>query len=347
MRIAVYTIAKNESENLREWYDSCRDADCVLLCDTGSEDHTVLIAEALKIPVVRFTDPFSFDKAKNFALQQLPEDIDLCISLDCDERLMPNWRALIESSNIQPDATCLVTVIEEHKEAALTVGRIHGRNGFQWRNPIHEYIAHESGQTQSLPEFGIYHKQDQNKNRNYLPQILEAIKIDPENWRLMYNLAMDLAIEHDRPEDAVLWLRRALDIVGLDDVEFVTHLYRLLGEFDVDHAAYWLHKACELAPFIRENWFALSGFYYERDWEWCLYASKKAINIAKPTKSYLDGFAWGAEPYRRAAESAFHLGDMSECSRYYTLAIYTEPDNQALREAKNERTKDQVHSSET
>lgn len=332
-KIAVYTIAKNESENIRDWFNSCSEADFILLCDTGSEDHTISVAEAFKINVVSFPDSaFAFDKAKNFALSKIPEDIDFCISLDCDETLMPGWRTVIESANLDKNAVCLTTIINSD-DTALTVGRIHGRHGFEWKNPIHEYVEHTSKKTQSLPAFAIYHKQ-KNKDRDYLPKIFEALESDPDNFRLMYNLAMDLALEHEQKEESILWLRRLLKIVDENDVEFISHIYRLLGEFDSEYSAYWLHKACEIAPFIRENWFEMSGHYFEKDWEWCLYASKKAINIAKPTKNYIDNFAWGAEPYVRAAISSVELGDIKEGLRYYTLALYTEPENAELKKAK-------------
>lgn len=320
MNIAVYTIAKNESQHLEKWFASCSGADTHVLCDTGSDDNTVEVAKSLGITVVKFTDEFSFDRAKNFALAAVPETTQFCISLDCDETLMEGWREVLESANLSKDAVCTVTIINTEDEDALTVGRIHGRHGFEWKNPIHEYLAHESGKTQSLPEFAIYHSQDKTKSRDYTPRLLEEIKKDPDNWRLMYSLAMDLAIEHNRPEEAVYWFRKVLEYSDQHSIDFVCYIHRLLGEFDPDNARYWLHTACDMAPFIRENWFELSGYYYEKDWEWCLYASRKAINIAKPTKSYIDGLAWGDEPYRRAADSALHLGIKKEAERYQSLA---------------------------
>lgn len=36
MKIAVYTIAKNEKQFVEEWYNSAKDADYLLIADTGS-----------------------------------------------------------------------------------------------------------------------------------------------------------------------------------------------------------------------------------------------------------------------------------------------------------------------
>ncbi len=47
MRIAVYTIALNEEKHVKRWYESAKDADYLLIADTGSTDKTVEIAESL------------------------------------------------------------------------------------------------------------------------------------------------------------------------------------------------------------------------------------------------------------------------------------------------------------
>ena len=41
MKIAVYTICKNESAFVDRWVDSMSEADGIFVLDTGSEDDTV------------------------------------------------------------------------------------------------------------------------------------------------------------------------------------------------------------------------------------------------------------------------------------------------------------------
>ena len=41
MKIAVYTICKNESAFVNRWVDSMSEADGIYVLDTGSEDDTV------------------------------------------------------------------------------------------------------------------------------------------------------------------------------------------------------------------------------------------------------------------------------------------------------------------
>ena len=52
MKIAVYTIAKNEQQFVERWQQSACDADSLHILDTGSTDQTVTAARDLGIDVV-------------------------------------------------------------------------------------------------------------------------------------------------------------------------------------------------------------------------------------------------------------------------------------------------------
>ena len=49
MKIAVYTIALNEEKFVERWYESAKDADYLMIADTGSTDKTKRIAKKLGI----------------------------------------------------------------------------------------------------------------------------------------------------------------------------------------------------------------------------------------------------------------------------------------------------------
>jgi glycosyltransferase involved in cell wall biosynthesis len=93
MRIAVYTIALNEEKHVKKWYESAKEADYLLIADTGSTDKTVEIAKSLGINVIDIRiDPWRFDDARNASLAAIPLDIDYCIALDMDEVLIDGWK---------------------------------------------------------------------------------------------------------------------------------------------------------------------------------------------------------------------------------------------------------------
>jgi len=81
MRIAVYTIAKNEEAFVQRWYDSAKEADHLLILDTGSTDNTTTLAHSLGIhTVTREFSPWRFDTARNMALSMLPKTLT-CVLL--------------------------------------------------------------------------------------------------------------------------------------------------------------------------------------------------------------------------------------------------------------------------
>ena len=55
MKVAVYTITLNEAKHIARWYESAKDADYLLIADTGSTDGTVDIARSLGIKVVEIS----------------------------------------------------------------------------------------------------------------------------------------------------------------------------------------------------------------------------------------------------------------------------------------------------
>ena len=88
MKIAVYAISKNEEQFVKRFCDSAKDADLIIIGDTGSTDNTVALAKECGAVVPRiYITPWRFDKAREAVLALIPPDIDICISLDLDEVL--------------------------------------------------------------------------------------------------------------------------------------------------------------------------------------------------------------------------------------------------------------------
>ena len=93
MKIAVYAICKNEEQFVKRFCESAKEADLILIADTGSTDNTVIEARACGATVYEIAiTPWRFDKARDAALALIPRDIDVCIALDLDEMLQPGWR---------------------------------------------------------------------------------------------------------------------------------------------------------------------------------------------------------------------------------------------------------------
>jgi len=143
--LRVYTIALNEEKHVQRWYESAKDADYLLIADTGSTDKTKRIAKKLGIKVIDISiKPWRFDDARNAALSLLPDDIDYCVSLDMDEVLSEGWRSNLEKmTGDQIEYIFNLTHKDEggeHPDDYFINNRIHKRHGFRWKYLMHEAI---------------------------------------------------------------------------------------------------------------------------------------------------------------------------------------------------------------
>ena len=78
MKIAVYAISKNEEQFVKRFCESAKDADMVLIADTGSTDNTAQVAKECGAVVHDICiSPWRFDKARDTALALIPRDYDV------------------------------------------------------------------------------------------------------------------------------------------------------------------------------------------------------------------------------------------------------------------------------
>ena len=68
-KVCVYAIAKNEEKFVKRWYESMKEADKIVVLDTGSTDNTVKLLKELNVDVYeKKYDFFRFDVARNDSL---------------------------------------------------------------------------------------------------------------------------------------------------------------------------------------------------------------------------------------------------------------------------------------
>ena len=69
LNICVYAISKNEAQFVRRFCESAKEADLILIADTGSDDGTVDLARECGAVVYDIhISPWRFDLARNAAL---------------------------------------------------------------------------------------------------------------------------------------------------------------------------------------------------------------------------------------------------------------------------------------
>lgn len=340
MKVAVYTIALNEEQFVRRWFESSKDADYHLIMDTGSTDLTRKIALELGIHVeVVKVRPWRFDIARNSSLFALPDYIDYCIALDMDEVLLPGWREELEKAHEQgwtrPRYQYTWSWNEDGTPGLQYGGdKIHARHGYRWKHPVHEVLTTYGGveEIQGWTGLQIEHHPDNSKSRGqYFPLLKMAVDEDPYDDRNAFYYARELYFNEMYKEAATEFKRH----LGLPRAVWKPERaasYRYLAKCEPDNEESWLLKAIEESPNRREPLVELAGLYYRRqEWANCYLYSVKALSITEKPLDYLcESFAWGATPYDLAAISAYSLGLPSEALAYGEEAAKLEPDNSRL-----------------
>jgi hypothetical protein len=185
MKIALSTISKNESKNVKAFVESCEGADLISVLDTGSSDDTVALLQryGAYAGTKTFT-PFDFGKARNEALAMLPPDIDWVVSIDLDERLNKGWRKELEETiNQNADAEMVNYWYIGDNTGGNWRSKIFKRQGFTWQNPIHEIpFPTDLHQPRMISTKGIVVTHLQHGTRDYEPQLNDYINKNPGNY---------------------------------------------------------------------------------------------------------------------------------------------------------------------
>lgn len=337
MKIAVYTIAKNEEQFVEKWAKSCEDADYRFILDTGSTDKTVELARAAGVEVAAASfSPWRFDDARNVSLGLLPSDIDICIALDMDEVLVPGWREELEK--IKPETTrprYQYTWSWNGDEPGLQYGgdKIHRRHGYRWKHPVHEVlVADRIQEVQEWTNLEIHHFPDQSKSRGqYFPLLELAVKEDPTDDRNQYYLAREYFFNkmYDKAADMFKQhLRNPKANWGPERAASWRYLAKCTPQLTLEY----LGNAIADAPGRREALVEMAHHYYSTgDWHNCYEYALQAIEIEDKPLDYLcEEFAWGGLPYDLAAIAAYNLGMKDAAYRYGGIALGFNPEDDRL-----------------
>ena len=340
MKIAVYAICKNEAQFVDRFCESAKDADVILIADTGSTDNTTALLVNKPNVIVHSicVSPWRFDKARDTALALLPADVDVCISLDLDEELQPGWREEIERVWTN-ETTRLRYKFDWGMGIAFYYEKIHHRKGYHWHHPCHEYPVPDIrtkevwAQTDKLL---VIHKPDPTKSRGqYLDLLHVAVTEDPRCPRNAFYYARELTF-YGKWLDAVVALNKYLEMPEATWPNERCYAMRLLGkcyeELGMDGTE-WLQKACNEAPNTREPWVELADVYYKRRmWKECFDACLKALEIKNKEEVYtMDPSVWGSKPHDLLAIAAFNLGSKDIAVHHGQIALDLDPNDERLK----------------
>jgi len=335
MKIAVYSIAKNEAKHVERWYNSTKQADYHILVDTGSTDNTIEIAKSLGITVYQIhINPWRFDDARNASLALVPSDADYCVAMDLDEIMLPGWyeqlqRAYKEGID-RPEYKFITAWDEDGKPVTAFNGfRIHRRNRMRWIYPIHEVLeCYEGEETRKLYKFESHHLPDNDKPRNYLELLQKAVEQNPDA-RNLYYLAREY-FGHKHLPEAKETLERYLKVSQFPAEK--SFAMRMMAKCDQENEEEWLLQAMETFA-TRESILALANYYYKNQrWEECHLVALRSLQAKERNTGFLtEEWAWGHMPYDLIAVSAWRLGKYKEAYEYGKKALQIAPNNEQLK----------------
>ena len=277
-KIAVYAIAKNEEAFAKRWFSSMREADEIVVLDTGSEDGTVNTLKKLGAKVFeQKIAPWRFDEARNAALSFVSEDADICVATDLDEVFSPGWRDALEKAWTDQTKRArfkyVWSFLEDGSEGTvLWLDKIHARHGYKWFYPVHEAIVRKDGfDTEkdyvAVSGMTLFHYPDNAKSRaQYLPLLELSVRENPEDARCLHYLGREY-MYLSRWQDAIDVMKKHVALPGYVWKEEKSASFRYMARCYCrldrpDRAEEMYLNAISLCPHLREGYCELANLYY-------------------------------------------------------------------------------------
>jgi len=349
LKIAVYTMAKNEATHVERFCRSVEGADYVVVTDTGSTDGTQeLLADRGVLVHTASIQPWRFDTATNVALANVPADADVCIKLDLDEVLYtPNgqwWRDCIERvwengvSQLSYKYTWSWLVPGVVPDVQFAAMHIHARNGYIWRHAGHACLEHmfKNSKSAHLNGMEIHHYMVSKGRPDYLP-LLELAAAENECPRTLFYLGREYIQQKD--DAGILKLQQYLQHPKSTWQAERAEAMRLIGQrfaaIQSDAAISWFMQAAAAFPRAREPYFSLAKYLAaQKDWLGAVWAGQRCLMITARDLQYVtsDSGAWGPAIYQLLAEGYKELQNRTLLLRVLEAGLLLFPTDELLQQ---------------
>ena len=344
-KVCVYAISKNEEKFVERWVNSMKEADKIIVLDTGSSDKTVELLKSMGVDVYeKEIIPWRFDDARNEALKLIPTDYDICVCTDLDEIFTEGWKDKI-LANWQDDTTRMKYTynwsFDEYGNPGTTylLNKIHARDSYIWTHPVHEVLTPLKKEEEIIcKDIILNHYPDKTKSRkSYLPLLELSVKEDPEDDRNMHYLGREY-MYYRRWDECISTLKKHLSLktsLWQDErcasMRFIARCYVAKNERNLGKE--WYLKAINEAPYLRESYIELAYLYYEDGSFLDSYNYlKEALNIKNKSNSYInEEFAWNSFVYDLMSICAFNLEKYDEAVENIKKALALDPNNIRLK----------------
>lgn len=345
-KICVYAIAKNEEKFVDRWFNSVKEADYIYVLDTGSTDNTVDKLKELGVVVnQKIIDPWRFDVARNEALKMVKDDVDICVSIDLDEVLLPGWKdelGKIWDENVTRLHYTYNWSLDDNNRPIISFysDKIHKRNCYEWIHPVHEvlnYIGDSKEIIKTTNNITINHFPDKNKSRSgYLPLLELSVEENPTDDRNMHYLGREYMF-YERWNDCIDTLIKHLNLKTATwkdersaSMRFIARSYKKLKRYD--EAKMWLDKAMKETPYLRDPYVERALLEYELNnlnetEKYCI----EALKIKTHEKTYInERFSWDETIYDLLSIVKYNKKDYDKSLYYINKALEINPNNKRI-----------------
>jgi len=195
MKLSVSMIVKNEESCLGVAIESIKEADEIVIVDTGSDDNTINIAKKYTDKVYfgepyKWRDDFAF--SRNQSLDKCTGDWILII--DADEELehggIQKIRELI--SKVKEDSIYFKTIAMNNENVVHNSIRLFKNNKIiKWRGRIHNHLSSSDGYYSDIKIRYGYSKAHQKDPDRALRILSKVVKESPDCKREKYYLARE------------------------------------------------------------------------------------------------------------------------------------------------------------
>ncbi len=342
LKVVVYAISKNESKFVSRWVNSMKEADEIIVLDTGSEDNTVAKLKELGVKVYEHVFyPWRFDTARNESLSYVPKDTDICVCTDLDEVFEPGWREILEREWVKENPTRARynfnwKLDEENRPCVnFWINKIHNRSDYHWHHPVHEILVSNKEEKEIEVPITLNHYPDATKSRgSYLPLLEISVAEEPDDDRNLHYLGREY-MYYQKWDKCIETLHKHLackNATWKDErcasMRFLGRAYEAKGY--LEEAENWWQRAIEEAPYLREGYIEIANLYLKEErYEEAYNIMQKASSIKEKSKSYInEEFAWNDAFYDIFSLASFYTGHYEEAINYVKKAIEMNPNEE-------------------
>lgn len=341
-------IVKNEEETI-ERVLSCAKGFCdeMVVCDTGSTDRTIELAEAMGAKVVHFKWVDDFSAARNHSFEHCTGD--WIIWLDADDVVTEADQAKIRqlkehALNDSIDGVMLTyqyafNAANECSFSFLRERIIRRAAGLKWKYPVHECIAVPHGRGLIRRDICIQHRQlphkmplKKDRNITILRRVVEE-EGDTSPRNLFY-YANELR-DHQHYADAITYYKKYLDVSHIDWEKYsaMMSIVRCYFHLEQDEEALnWCTRAMLLDSRRAEAFNQLGMYFYRRkEWHRAIPFFTAASCLPKPDSGFVNEADYNWIPYDYLSICYDRIGDYKTSIEMIFKSLPANPDKDRLK----------------